>query len=222
MPFPRQSQRAITVIVLAGTFLYAIVRYNIIKGTPWEHFPLLISNKAISLASVVFIALSYILGPLARFWPTEIVPLLPTRKFFGLLGFGLGAVHGFMSLLLFTPANYPKFFLPDGTLSLVGELSMLFGVLSLLVFAVVAVTGVPGISQSIQKDRWQAIQRMGYAGLLLVLLHVVIMGFGGWTKPGTWPGGLLPISLIAAIVIAVTLLLRIVVLLSPGTYGSRK
>lgn len=218
---PQRFPRAITVTVLIGAFLYAIVRYNIIKGVSWEHLPLFISNKAIALASVVFIALSYFLGPLARFWPGRIVPLLGTRKFFGLLGFGLAAIHGLLSLLLFTPANYPKFFSIDGTLNLVGELSMLFGVLAFLVFAAVAVTALPGVAISLQEQRWQAVQRMGYAGLLLVLLHVAVMGYEGWSNPSAWPGGLLPISLIAAIVIACTLLLRIVVLLSPGEYDPR-
>ena len=208
--------------MLAGTFLYAAIRYNIIKGVAWEHFPLFISNKAIALASVAFIALSYMLGPLARFWPQTMVPLLPARKFFGLLGFGLGAVHGLMSLLLFTPANYPKFFLADGTLNVTGELSMVFGIFSLLIFTAVALTSLPSIAASLKVDQWQFVQRLGYAGLTLVLLHVITMGLEGWLKPATWPGRLLPISLVAAIIIAAALLLRIIVLISPGTYGSQK
>lgn len=214
----QRSRRAITVAILVGTFLYAIIRYNVIKGTPWEHFPLFINNKAISLASVMFIAFSYMLGPLARFWTNTFVPLLGMRKFFGLLGFGLGAVHGFMSLLLFSPANYPKFFLADGSLNLTGELSMLFGILSFMIFAIVALTGVPSIGNALSQDTWQSLQRLGYAGLILVLLHVVSMGIAGWMEPETWPGGLLPISLVAAIVIASTLLLRVIVLVSPGEY----
>ena len=218
MPNPRGAARAIAATVLLSTFAYAIIRYNIIKGVAWEHLPLFISNKAIALAAVVLIALAYLLGPLARFWPKRIVPLLGARQFFGLAGFGLGAVHGIGSLLLFTPANYPRFFLTDGTLSLTGELSMAFGVLSFLIFAVVAVTDLPGVTAAMAEDRWQAVQRLGYGGLLLVLLHVVVMGFQGWLQPSTWPGGLVPISLIAAIVIAVTLLLRIIVLMFPGEW----
>lgn len=221
-PFAFMSQRASKWIIVVTTILiafsYGILRYHILKGTPWAHFPLFINNKVISLSSVTFIAFSYVLGPLARFWPNTMLPLLGTRKFFGLLGFGFGAVHGLMSLLLFSPANYPKFFLSDGTLNLTGELSMLFGVLSFFMFAAVAVTGVPSISQSMSQDRWQGVQRLGYAGLVLVLLHVLSMGLEGWMTPGNWPGGMLPISLVAAIIIVVALLLRIVVLLSPGKY----
>lgn len=218
----RRSHWPFTLTVLAAAFLYAIIRYHVLKGVPWEHFPLFISNKAISLSAVAFIALSYLLGPLARFWPRTIVPLLWMRQFFGLLGFGLGAMHGLLSLLLFTPATYPKFFLPDGTLNLTGELSMLFGVLAFLVFTLVAISDLLALLRPLEEQRWRAVQRMGYLGLLLVLLHVVSMGYEGWSKPSTWPGGLLPISLVAAIIAASALVLRLIVLLLPGDDESKK
>lgn len=217
---PWRSQRLITATILIITFAYAILRYNIIRGVAWEHLPMFISNKAISLAAVFFIALSYILGPLARFWPKRIVPLLTTRRFFGLLGFGLAALHGLLSLLLFTSANYPRLFSSDGTLNLTGELSMLFGVIALFVFTVVALSCIPSITDRLQWEQWQRIQRLGYAGLILVLLHVLLMGYRGWLQPSQWPGNLLPISLIAAAAIIMTILLRIVVMVWRDEKGS--
>ena len=205
-----------TATIFVVAFAYAILRYNILKGIAWEHLPLFISNKAISLSAVMFIALSYLLGPLARFWTKAIVPLLGLRQFFGLLGFGLAAMHGLVSLLLFTPANYPKFFLLDGTLNLIGELSMMFGILAFFIFAAVALTSIPHVAQSMSAKHWQVVQRLGYFGLVLVLFHVLVMGYEGWMQPSSWPGGMLPVSLVAAIIIAFALLLRIVVLISPG------
>ncbi len=198
-----------SVVALAAAFGYAIVRYNVIKGTPWEQLPLFITNKATALAAVIFIALSYIPGPLARFWPGHFSHWLPMRKYFGLAGFGLGMVHAVMSLLLFTPAYYPKFFTAKGALNLTGELSMLFGVLGAAIFALVAVTSIPSVEKGMEFARWQRIQRLGYWAFLLIMLHVLVMGFAGWLTPATWPGGLLPISLVAFIIIAFTLLLRI-------------
>jgi len=204
-----------TVIILLVVFFYAIVRYNIIKGTPWIDLPLYTSNKAISLSSVIFIAVSYALGSLARFWPQTFFPTLVFRKFFGLFGFGLAAIHGFISLLIFSPEYYPKFFLETGKLNLTGELSMLFGVLAFFVFAIVALASVPGISNMMTKESWLRIQRIGYLGLLLVFFHVFVMGFQGWLKPAGWPGGLLPISMLAAIAIALVLLLKLAAIIIP-------
>ena len=210
-----KKQFFIALIIFLAVFAYAIVRYNVIKGVPWTELPLFISNKAISLSAVVFIALSYALGSLTRFWPKTFAPALGARKFFGLLGFGLAALHGFISLLLFSPAYYPKFFAVGGKLNLVGELSMVFGVLTFFVFALVAVSSIPAVANSMELKRWLAIQRVGYLGLVLIFFHVFIMGFEGWLKPGGWPGGLLPISLVAAIVIALALLLKIAAMIFP-------
>lgn len=199
----------VSLIIFLAILAYAVIRYNVIKGTPWAEVPLFISNKAISLSAIVFIAISYALGSLVRFWPQTFTPILGSRKFFGLLGFGLAAIHGLISLLIFTPAYYPKFFLASGKLNLIGELSMLFGVLAFFVFALVALTSIPTIANSMDPKNWLRAQRIGYLGLSLVFFHVLVMGLRGWLKPADWPGGLLPISLVAAIVIALALLLKI-------------
>ncbi len=210
-----KKQFFVSFVIFLVVFAYAVIRYNIIKGTPWIELPLFISNKAISLSAVVFIALSYALGSLARFWPKTFVSALGLRKFFGLLGFGLAAIHGLISLLIFSPAYYPKFFLVGGKLNLVGELSMLFGVLAFFIFALVAISSIPAVVKSIEPGRWLAVQRFGYLGLILIFFHVFVMGLAGWLKPAGWPGGLLPISLVAAIVIALALLLKIAAMVFP-------
>lgn len=203
------SKHLPTLTILIIVFSYAIIRYNIIKGVAWEELPLFISNKAISLSAIVFICMSYAFGSLARIWPHLFIPWLTLRKHFGLLGFGLAALHALLSLLLFTPAYYPKFFFESGKLTLIGELSMLFGVLAFFIFSFVAIVSVPAIAKDLDPRRWLAIQKLGYFGCVLVLLHVTIMGLEGWMKPADWPGGLLPISLVASIVIALVLVLKI-------------
>lgn len=204
-----------TAVIVIAAFLYAIIRYNVIKGVSWEHLPLLISNKAIALSAVGLIALSYILGALAKFFPKTFEPTLSARKFFGLTGFGLAAMHGLISLLLFSPKNYSKFFLEDGALSLTGELSMLFGVLAFFVFSVVAYTSIPVIAAKMDKHVWQRAQKLGYLGLVLTFFHVLSMGLEGWMNTAGWPGGLLPISLVAAIILAFALLLKLLSLFVP-------
>ncbi len=41
---------------------YAVIRYHLAGDVPWRHFPLFILNKATSLAAVIFVASSYLIG----------------------------------------------------------------------------------------------------------------------------------------------------------------
>jgi len=194
---------------------YAVLRYHVIKGVPWANFPLFILNKGISLSAVFLIAASYAIGHLSRFFPKTFTSWLNLRKYLGLFGFGLSAVHIFISFLLFGPGYYPKFFEANGKLNLTGELSMLFGVVSFFVFSIVAIVSIPSVGEMMDKKRWLRIQRMGYLALASVGLHVLTMGFAGWLTPKTWPGGLMPVSLVAFIVITITILFKIVALIFP-------
>jgi hypothetical protein len=45
---------------------YSILRYHLAGDVSWAHFPLFILNKATSLAAVIFIACSYLVGRLIR------------------------------------------------------------------------------------------------------------------------------------------------------------
>ncbi len=204
----RSPKKLTAFIIIAATFTYAIVRYHVIRGVAWSELPLFISNKAVALSAVAFIALSYSLGSLAAFWPHRFEQTLPARKFFGLLGFGFAALHSVMSLVILSPAYYARFFEESGKLSLIGELSILFGVVSFAVFSLVAITSIPSIFQALGKEKWLQFQHLGYWGMLVILGHVFVMGYRGWMDTASWPGGLLPISLVAAIILFVALFLR--------------
>ena len=145
----RKSVVATTLIAVA--LIYAVFRYNIVRGVPWEQLPLYITNKGIALSAVLLIALSYVIGPLTRFSPKTFSPWLTTRKYFGLLGFGLAAIHGIISLLIFDPSYYPRFFGENGKLDFNGELSMLFGVISIIIFSVVSISSLNTIEKTIEK-----------------------------------------------------------------------
>jgi len=197
-------------VLFALALIYSVFRYNIVKGVSWIDLPLYVNNKAVALGAVIFIAIAIVLGPICIWWPKKATKLYPFRKTFGLLGFGFAVVHSFISLLIFNPHYYPKFFDVGRSLNLVGELSMLFGVLGLFVFSIVAITSLPSIKNSVSYEKWKTAQRLGYIAFVFVLLHVFVMGFQGWLTPGHWPGGLVPVSLIAFSVILVALLIRII------------
>lgn len=50
------------------SLVYAILRYHIAGDVAWRHFPLFILNKATSLAAVVFVGASYLIGKAIRWY----------------------------------------------------------------------------------------------------------------------------------------------------------
>lgn len=203
---------AISLIVFIATMIYAIVRYNVVRSVPIDNIPLYIFNKAIALSATILIGLSFILGPLARFWPNQIAPHLYLRKHLGVFGFAIAAVHAVISLILLTPAYYPRFFNTDGKLNFMGESSMLFGVLAFIIFAVVSVTSLPEVEKNMDQAKWKFIQRLGYLAYVFVLAHVGIMGYRGWFRPESWQYGLASISLISVLFIVFVLIMRALVM----------
>ena len=91
------------VVLFGMPMTYAIVRYHVFQGVSWADFPLFIANKAISLAAVFFIAVSYLIGKTLRVYENDPGRRLILIKSCGLMGFSLAAIHTFMALLLFTP-----------------------------------------------------------------------------------------------------------------------
>lgn len=207
----------ILLTTLTATLLYAILRYNIVRSVSFDHLPLFISNKAIALSATILIGLSFLLGPLARFFPDQFTPYLSLRKSLGVLGFGVASLHAILALILLKPAYYPRLFASDGQLNFTGEISMLFGVLALFIFTFVAISSLPSVEEKMQADSWKMVQRLGYLAYLLVLGHVTVMGFQGWFRPESWQYGLMSISLISAMVVVLVLLMRALVIVFPKT-----
>ena len=56
--------------------------------------------------------------------------------------------------------------------------------------------------------RWKRNQRMGYAALALILVHLIFLGVKGWIEPSGWQAWLPPISLIAAIAAIIPILVK--------------
>lgn len=196
-------------LLLGVPMTYAILRYHVFSGTDWSHFPLFIANKGISLAAVGFIAMSYLIGKIVHAQADDPRKRLVLIKFCGLIGFSLASIHTLMSLLLIGPAYYPKFFLESGQMNLTGELTMVFGVMSLWCLSVTAIASLPFMHDAVGEERWLRGQRMGYLSLGLAAAHVLVMGLAGWLTPGRWAAGLPPVSLVAFCVTSLPLLVKI-------------
>jgi len=195
-------------VIFGFALAYAVIRYHLAGDVAWRHFPLFILNKATSLAAVLFVACSYLIGKIIR-WHDHDKPLrLVVIKFCGLMGFFLAAVHAFFSLCLWSPANYGKYFDAVGRINLQGEIAMAAGVVALFFLLAPAITTLPGMPKAIGGWRWKRNQRAGYISLLLVVVHLVALGLKGWLAPKGWHGGIPPVSLVAVVAALVPLFVK--------------
>jgi DMSO/TMAO reductase YedYZ heme-binding membrane subunit len=195
-------------VIFGGSVAYAIVRYHLVKGVTWAHFPLYILNKAVSLAAVLFVVCSYLVGRVFRWHNGDPAIRLVVVKFCGLMGFSLACVHTFFSLCLLSKSYYPAYFTEDGKLNWVGELGLACGVFGLWALTMPAITTLPMMPKAIGGVRWKRNQRMGYVALAFVVGHLIALGLYGWLTPRHWPAGMLPISLLAFIAAVTALLVR--------------
>jgi len=204
-------------IIFSVVFFYAFTRYVVFKGVHPIHIPGYIFNKALAVSAIWLVCFSYIAGPLARAWPEKFEKLLKARKYHGVMGFMLGAGHGFTSSILLNPTYFGKFFLETGKMSFVGELSVFFGSLALMHLCLITVTSIPIIENSMDRIQWKHIQRSGMFAALLIFGHVFTMGHKGWPLPSTWPGYMPPLTMIGAIPVVLLFVLRPLI----SFYGKR-
>jgi DMSO/TMAO reductase YedYZ heme-binding membrane subunit len=195
-------------VIFGGSLAYAIVRYHLAGDVSWAHFPLFIFNKATSLAAVIFVACSYLVGKIFRWHDHNPALRLVVIKFCGLVGFFLAGIHAFLSLCLLSPAYYAKYFTFDGKLNLVGEVAMVVGVVALFLLLAPAITTLPMMPKAIGGKRWKRNQRAGYFALILVVGHLVALGWRGWMSPSKWQAGIPPISLVAVTAALLPLLVK--------------
>ncbi len=196
-------------VIFGAALLYSILRYHIAGDVSWAHFPLFILNKVTSLAAVIFVACSYLIGRVIKWHNDDPRIKLVVIKFCGLMGFSLAAIHAFFSVCLLNPAYFGKFFDDDGRLNLVGEMGLCVGIVALWALAMPAITTLPMMPKAIGGIRWKRSQRMGYLCLSLVLAHMIVFGWNEWMSPGEWLSGLPPISLWAAIAATIPLVAKL-------------
>ena len=194
------AARSIIFTVLALSLAYAVVRYHLAGPVPWKDFPFYILNKALALAAFILLALNFGLGPLNNLGASVPEGWLNSRKALGMTGFLLVLIHTLMSFLLFSPEVYGGFFGDDRTLTLVGGISMLGGVLAFVVLWAYNMS-----FQTFLREDQAFIRFITSRGFLLFALtlggvHLFFMGYKGWLAPAGWHGGIPPISLVGFVV----------------------
>jgi hypothetical protein len=168
-------------LIFLAALIYAVVRYVVFHGVAWSNVPLYIVNKALSWAALVYFGASVTTRAKER------------RRYYGNLAAATVLAHVILSLMVLDPAYFGKFYDASGRFNAVGEVSMLAGVLGSVLMAGLVVANVQGHSNSGRSLR----RGWGRAILWLAGIHVLVMGFAGWWRPGDWPGYLPPISLLS-------------------------
>ncbi len=200
----KNSAASIITIVMVFGLAYAITRYHLVGPVPWKDFPMFILNKGISLSAFILLACNFGFGPMNNLGIKIPEGWLNARKSIGMTGFLLALIHALMSFMLFSPSVYGKFFVEDGTLTLLGGLSLLSGVI-----AFVILWGYNMSFQTFLREDKAFIQFITSRKFLIVAmlfgaLHIIFMGYEGWLKPEGWHGGLPPVSLVAIVIFAVS------------------
>lgn len=198
-----EKRKCIKIIwpVLILSLGYAILRYNVVGTVPWKDVPIFIVNKGVSLAGIILLALSFSIRPINNMGVAHLNLGKESRKIMGIVGLLLTIFHVLLSFLIFNPQYYPKFFVEDNSLSVIGNFSLLAGMASFMVLGL-----YHWCFGNRSKGKEVLIKVITSRAFLLGLLfmmgvHLFFMGYSGWLAPSKWQGGLPPISLISFVVV---------------------
>jgi len=168
-----------TLILILTTGLYATLRYNVFKGVAWSEWPVYVLNKVFALSSLLLLTLFAF-----------------QRRRPGGAGAGrllshawiLMLLHAGLSLVILTPAYYAKYFQAQKFTWLAGW-SMMLGM--------VAAVFLHKCSRPCELNNSPRL--LSAIGVLAFLsgLHAGLLGNTGWFQPSTWPGHMVPITLIS-------------------------
>jgi hypothetical protein len=119
------------------------------------------------------------------------------------MGFQFILIHVLCSFALLNENYFGKFY-DQGKLNLIGELSMLFGIIA---FVVLIIHNYRELISNLTSEEYilpLKTNSLRILGRIFVAVHLITMGIKGWITPATWPGYLLPISLLSFLILAVS------------------
>jgi methionine sulfoxide reductase heme-binding subunit len=157
-------QRLIDVAVPLGLLLIYFNFYNFGKISPSEII------KTSGLMAISLLALTLVVGPLARFIPSLDV-LKAHRKFWGICSFFFLAVHVSMVVIYYMQSNVLAIF--DST-SPKYE-GIILGFLAFLVMFVVTLSSTHAVISKLDPRLWKAVQMTSYIALILAVLHFYLV-----------------------------------------------
>ncbi len=201
--------------ITAAIFILFILQHYFRRfGQPIEKIYFNVLFASIALTGLTAIAISYLIGPLARLWPARWEKYCDTRKQFGLIGLAFVVFHVFLGLVILTPAYFPKFFSETGKLSGLGQISALAGILGFIIFMIIGITSLPSVAGKMTERGWFFVQRSGLAAIILSVLHFIVFKWRGWFNWNNWNNNIPPGTLVVTIFIVLVFLIRAIAYIS--------
>ncbi|KAK6962179.1 metalloreductase STEAP4 [Biomphalaria glabrata] len=193
--------------------LYIVYLYFIEASVfQWEQVFLKVLNKPLCMTAITVLAITYLPSQLASIvqvyngtkhkqFPRFLATWLKSRKQFGLISFFLITIHVIASTVMMSPTYYSSWFRPvtvtvpanvsvsqvlpvsPGVMIWKGEAACLVGITAFVILAIVAVTSIPSVGDSLNWSEWRCIHsKLSLAGLILTVGHVCIMGAPNWVN----------------------------------------
>jgi len=146
----------------------------VFRYSPDQRFTLFFLNKACADSAIIFIGISFLLGPLCKILPF-LGKYISLRRYFGLIGFGAVVVHIVLSLVQFT-SRFPITWYIEHVWGVIAA------VIATGIFFVLAITSSKKAFMSLGAKKWKTVQRIGYLALILALVHITVAAFSRWQQ----------------------------------------
>ncbi|MHC4118936.1 MAG: ferric reductase-like transmembrane domain-containing protein [Planctomycetota bacterium] len=212
--FSNKSQQWIVTAIIYLVFFFFFIWYHDVRGKP---FTLFTTEKCTAIASAYCLGLALALGPLSRFF-SGFGKLLPYRRTLGLTAAFMTIPHVIL-VFIYLPLKFPEKYSADYTMSWFVDywFTIVMGILTFILFIVVAVHSYPSGIRKLGKYKWMILQKLAYLVMIFVVLHLLSMGkipknWIAWLEtrnhpvpPGSFPtmvGCLIPLVLKVADLIA--------------------
>lgn len=152
------------IILPVGLFLLYFLFYNFGKVTFQEMI------KTSGLLAISLLAITLLVGPLCRFFPSLAV-LKTYRKTWGITSFFVALVHGMMAFAFYFKLN-PLIFFDAANPKYSGILS---GLSALIILFFVTLSSNKKFTKKIKSGVWKTIQLTSYLAILLAVSHFFLM-----------------------------------------------
>ncbi|XP_055737335.1 STEAP family member 1B-like isoform X3 [Salvelinus fontinalis] len=231
-------------ILMALTFLYTFLRdvlqpFVSQSRSDFYKIPILVMNKTLPWTAISLLALVYLPGLLAALlqlyrgtkyssFPGWLERWMSMRKQLGLLAFFLAALHAIYSLCYPMRRSY-RYKLLNWAYQQVQqnqedswvaddvwrmEIYVSLGIMGLGLLALLAISSLPSISDTLNWREFTWMQRsLGYAALVLCTAHALVYGWRKWVEPKHYVWYTPPSFILASLLPATVLLVKAVLLL---------